>query len=360
MSIVVTGATGFLGLHLIRELLNQHPELTLLTRAGSRPALPRIQRFFEHQGTSPEEVRHLPQHLHEVQGDVTAPHLGLADSDFQRLAHDIDVLWHCAADIAFASPDPAVYTRNINGIGHILELLTIGERQPLLCHASTIAVAGARRNGIIPEAPLDATAGFNSPYEESKYQAEVLIRHWCTRQGRSAAIFRLAGLITNAPSYHGRPQHPLEMAAQTCREGLRTFADLVPPGGHLRLTNIDPEAVINLVPVEHATLAMTRTIERIPIHGPRHIHIVHRYGTPASTIVQALSTALDNRLIFHLDAAPPATAAEHLIHELFGGYLALLAAQRQYDDTTMTTLGFACTTETVQNQDYLVASLMPR
>ncbi|MGH3874339.1 MAG: SDR family oxidoreductase [Pseudonocardiaceae bacterium] len=357
MSIVVTGATGFLGLHLIRELLNQHPELTLLTRADSTPALPRIQRFLEHCGASPEEVCQLPQRLHVVAGDVTAPHLGLADNDFRRLADDIDVLWHCAADIAFASPDPAVYTRNVSGTRHILELLTNGERQPLLCHASTIAVAGARRNGIIPEAPLDATAGFNTPYEESKYQAEILVRHWCTRQGRNAAIFRLAGLITNTPPYPGRPQHPLETAAQAFRDVLRTFADLVPPDGHLRLTGINPEAVINLVPVEHAAHAMAQAVERIPLHGPRHLHIVHRHGTPAATILQALSTALDNHLVFHLDPAPPSTDAERIVHEIFGGYLAQLTTKRHYDDTTMTGLGLACTTGTVQNENYLVASI---
>ncbi|WP_306920961.1 SDR family oxidoreductase [Streptomyces luteogriseus] len=61
MRVALTGATGFLGLCLVRQLLRQHDSLTVLVRAGSGCGLRRIARFMKLSGTPASVIADLPR-----------------------------------------------------------------------------------------------------------------------------------------------------------------------------------------------------------------------------------------------------------------------------------------------------------
>ncbi|WP_059008315.1 SDR family oxidoreductase [Streptomyces specialis] len=202
-SVAVTGATGFLGLRLTDELLRRHPAVLVLTRPGARPATGRIARFLEATGTSRAELRHLPARIEEIPIDLGRPALGLTGDAFRRLADRLETLWHCAADTSFAAPRDITHTVNVEGTRHLLHLAAAGERAPLFCHVSTVAVAGARRDGTVLEHELDDAHGFQTAYERSKFEAERLVRAWVRTHRRPAVVFRPSGLLTRLAPYPG-------------------------------------------------------------------------------------------------------------------------------------------------------------
>ena len=72
MSYFVTGATGFIGRHLVERLLEREGDIHVLVREGSRE---RLDRLIERWGAG--------DRVKPVVGDITEPMLGVADADRQ-------------------------------------------------------------------------------------------------------------------------------------------------------------------------------------------------------------------------------------------------------------------------------------
>ncbi|MGK5534232.1 SDR family oxidoreductase, partial [Streptomyces sp. URMC 129] len=355
-SVAITGATGFLGLRLTDQLLRRHSSLLLLTRPGARSATERIARFLESTGTPRSALRHLPARIEEVAIDLARPGLGLGDDAFRRLADRVETLWHCAADTSFAAPANAAHAVNVDGTRHILQLAAAGERAPLLCHVSTVAVAGARRTGTVHEHELDDAHGFQSAYERSKFQAERLVREWVRTHRRPAVVFRPSGLLTRRRAYPGAPPHPLQMAARACRAALRSLPGALRSGDGITLRCGARAGSTNLLPVEHAAYAMAEAVRRggRP-DGLRTYHVVNTRNTPIRTVLEALGEHCG--VTIRLTPGRPATAAEQALHRAFGMYLCWLDVERRYDDTGLARLGLACPPHLAVGYDYVVASL---
>src|SRR5258707_734105 len=171
MHVALTGATGFLGLRLVRELLHRYRMLTVLAHAGSNGALGRITRFLELTDAPAELIAELPSRLHMVETDLGQPRRGLATAAFERLADELDVIWHSAGNINLDDDLAKLRRVNVEGTRNVLELAAAGCRKPIIYHIGTAFVGGARRDGVIYEDELDDAHGFENGYERSKYEA---------------------------------------------------------------------------------------------------------------------------------------------------------------------------------------------
>lgn len=366
MPVALTGATGFLGLRLLRQLLAAHRSVTVLAHAGSGDALHRITRFFELSGAPGPLLAELPDRVRVVETDLERPRLGLSAPAFHELADGLDALWHSAGSINLEGDLPQLRRTNVDGTRRVLELAAAGRRKPVVHHVSTAFVAGARRDGVAYEDELDDASGFENAYERSKYEAEKLVHAWSREHGRPVVVLRPSILVTDLPPHPDLPSHPLQVIERILSDVRRTAgpedggpedggpehanpaARRRPHGpGHpglraavprprVRLVG-QPAGRLNLTQVEHAAEVMVRLAGRTPSGGVDTYHVVHDRDVPVRTVV-ALLEGLSGIAIDLVATKPGAPSALEALLDFYPGMTAYLGHRRRFDDTRVRTL----------------------
>uniref|UniRef100_A0AAU3H3M0 SDR family oxidoreductase n=1 Tax=Streptomyces sp. NBC_01401 TaxID=2903854 RepID=A0AAU3H3M0_9ACTN len=364
MRVALTGATGFLGLRLVRELLERHDSLTVLAHAGSGCALGRITRFLELTDAPDVLIADLPRRLRVVEVDLGRPGLGLTDEAFQRLADELDVIWHSAGNINLDDDIGNLRRVNVEGTRRVLELAAAGGRKPLLHHVGTAFVGGARREGVVYEDELDSRHGFENNYERSKYEAEVLVHDWARAQGRPVVIMRPSILVTDLPPDPELPQHPLQFLSRIVRASLRSAGSGNGPTGVpeerrpvVRLAG-HPEGHLNLMPVEHAAAVMVRLASRPPSGRTDVYHVVHDHDV-AATVLTALMERIAPVKVRLVENRPDDPEPLEAAADLYPGFTPYLSHRRRFDDTRVRTLLGPYTSGIRVGLDYLTTGTTP-
>lgn len=332
--VAVTGATGFLGVHLVAELLRRHRGVTVLARGEPEVVLGTLRRRLRLVGVPDRPEHRLAERLHVVPIDLTSPGLGLAPPEFRRLASDVDRIWHCAGDITFDGDLDRLREVNVTGTRNVLDLATAGTRHPTVHHISTAAVAGARRQGRIRAEPLE-DVGFECTYERSKHEAETVVRRWATDNGRPAVIHRPSGLITDRPHHAPMPLNPLTTLVDVLRRLLDQLGIPRDAAEHRQpVVRIpaDRTASVNLLPVEHAAATMTRLAEHQPSRPVETHHVVHQHDVLAGDLLQAMEHSLPVRFRVVTSGPPDPSPLESAVQN-FQGVHRYLRHHRRYDST---------------------------
>lgn len=175
--ILLTGATGFVGMAVLARLLERTDRQILsLVRARSQDeAGTRLDSVMRSLFEDPERYEHRVQ---AVRGDITAPWLGLDPAARERIALEVDEIIHGAASVAFDLPLAQSRQINVEGTRRVLALAdtcaTRGNGLRRLTYVSTAYVAG-ERGGVALEGELHVGQRFRNPYEQSKCEAEQLV-----------------------------------------------------------------------------------------------------------------------------------------------------------------------------------------
>jgi thioester reductase-like protein len=241
--IFLTGATGFIGSGLLEKwLAATDARLHLLARPRhDEDPHGRIEKILN--ALYPDSrASHLRSRIKILEGDVTLQRLGLSDSDYERLCDAISHIIHCAAAARFDLELDEARRINVGGTERILALAERCPRLKKLDYIGTAYVAG-RREGLILEDELDEGQEHNNTYERSKLEAERLVRECWTRL--PITIFRPSIVIcdtaTGRTSRHGAFYRVLEMYRS----------------GALRMLPGDPNALLDLVPLDYCTQAVS-------------------------------------------------------------------------------------------------------
>ncbi|MDA2810898.1 SDR family oxidoreductase [Nocardiopsis sp. RSe5-2] len=357
MATAITGATGFLGLHLLEHIAADgggrgSGEVLLLTRRSREDALGLVSRHLEARGFDTPAIGRALGRMEAVHADVTLPRLGLTDDDHAELADRIDEMWHCAGDTTLSDDADHVHGINVEGTRNVLALLDRSARTPALRHASTVAVAGARGEGVIGDDDLDDSYGFHTPYERSKYDAEVLVREWAARTGGSAVVFRPSILVTDRPAYPGRPVNMLEQLQHTIGTVHATLA------GSLRGREV-PVAVattVHMVPVEDAAHAMAAAAPRLTGTGVRSCNVVTRRGTSLFEAAGVLAEPFGIRVVPG-DSSIPADVAG-AVADKFRGLVGHENHTRRFSDAALHALGLRLPSSRRVDTAYLRRALL--
>lgn len=199
-AVLLTGATGFLGRELLWQLITSLPpefDIVCLVRERSEPhgrgsspppvalsqkeaaqlAEQRLQELLDAGAPLPRgDARR--SRVHAQLGDITRPRLGLDDAAFAALAARTHEIYHGAATVRFDLPLREARHTNVDGTREILALAQAARAAGSLRrlhYIGTAYVAGKRR-GRIGEDELDGSYGFNNTYEQTKFEAEELVR----------------------------------------------------------------------------------------------------------------------------------------------------------------------------------------
>jgi thioester reductase-like protein len=188
--VLITGATGFLGMELLARLLGDGDRrVWALVRSRSQEeAELRVRDTLASLVPDPESVagRVVP-----LAGDLMRDGLGLEPRKRDELVEAVDEVIHSAASVSFSLPLDQARAVNVEGTRRMLELAMLASARGgglhRFAHVSSAYVAGTHR-GPFREGDLARGQGFNNTYERSKWEAERLVRRYSERL--PAQVFR--------------------------------------------------------------------------------------------------------------------------------------------------------------------------
>lgn len=187
--ILLTGATGFLGAHVLRELERRQLKVVCLVRNEER-LRPTLKNYF------PKEYEEFTYKV--IKGDIETPHFGLTEEEYNKLASRVNMVIHTAANVHHAGHYADLERTNVIGTQNVIDFCK--DADAVLQYTSTASVNGA---GTVmqsnPEATFDEfnlDIGQNymqNVYIHSKFKAEerVLLAR---ADGLKANIFRIGNL----------------------------------------------------------------------------------------------------------------------------------------------------------------------
>ncbi|WP_260479243.1 SDR family oxidoreductase [Kibdelosporangium aridum] len=328
----MTGATGFLGLHLLQRHLTAGRRVIVLAHVNSPPAWERIEYFLANAGTEnvpPALVRKL---VDVVEVDIAEDRMGLSREQHQRLALSAEELWHVAASVTLHRDDAAVWRTNVVGTEQLLRLASSTAPHVPVRHVSTAFVAG-RTPHLVTEDDSLHVIEFENTYEKSKHTAEGLVRDWTRLTGRSTLVLRPSILVPGAQWASGLPTHTLEtlhhsVAVVTARTKRSTPRLVVRFAG-------DPRAWINLLQVDWAAEAMMRLATLPHQSGTHTFHVTHPNDVPVLTIAAAFEELSPVRI--RITPAQPAepTLPERVLYRRVAGFLPYLHHRRSFSGTRL-------------------------
>jgi NAD(P)-dependent dehydrogenase (short-subunit alcohol dehydrogenase family) len=225
----VTGATGFIGRHLLAELLKREGTIHVLVREGSRG---KVDALSESLGAA--EGRIVP-----VAGDLSKRGLGV-----EGLSERIDHLFHLAAVYDVEADEEASVKANVEGTRHVIEFAN-GQGVGRFHHTSSIAVAGQYR-GVFQEDMFDEGQRLPHHYHRTKFDSEKLVREGVEAK---TLVFRPAIVVGHSETGEmdkiDGPYYFFKLL-QRLRHGLPEWAPLAGPEG----------GQTNVVPVDFVAKAM--------------------------------------------------------------------------------------------------------
>lgn len=252
-NVLLTGTTGFLGIHLLKELLEQsRSEIYCLVRgSNAKQRLHDLINFY-----FPAFPSIYLQRIIVLNGNITEKNFGLTEGDYHSLARKVQTVIHSAALVDHYGQYTNFEKVNVAGTSEVINFcLKFNKR---LNHLSTVSVSGNfKLDYKKPEVVFKENDFFigqdyrSNVYVQSKFDAENQVFK-AQRQGLRATIFRV-GILTGRYS-DGYFQINIEKNAFYRRLKSLFTLKVVPTsfrGQSLELTPVDycAQAIIKIVNV---------------------------------------------------------------------------------------------------------------
>ncbi|AGP64855.1 fadD9 [Mycobacterium intracellulare subsp. yongonense 05-1390] len=220
-TVLLTGATGFLGRYLALDWLERMDmvdgKVIALVRAKSdEEARARLDKTFD--SGDPKLLAHYQRlaadHLEVIAGDKGEANLGLDPQAWQRLAEEVDVIVDPAALVNHVLPYSELFGPNALGTAELIRIALTSRQKPYT-YVSTIGVGDQIKPGEFVEnadirqisATREINDGYANGYGNSKWAGEVLLREAHDLCGLPVTVFRCDMILADT-TYAGQLNLP--------------------------------------------------------------------------------------------------------------------------------------------------------
>lgn len=286
-TVLLTGATGFLGRYLALEWLERMDlvdgKLICLVRAkDDATARERLDKTFD--SGDAELLRHYQElaadHLEVIAGDKGEADLGLDPSTWQRLADTVDLIVDPAALVNHVLPYSQLFGPNALGTAELIRIALTTKQKPFV-YVSTIGVgAGIELSKFTEDADIRVISAtrkvddsYANGYSNSKWAGEVLLREAHDLCGLPVSVFRCDMILADT-TYEGQ----LNLPDMFTRLMLSLVATGIAPGSFYELDadGNRQRAHYDGLPVEFIAEAISTLGERVA-DGFETYHVMNPY-----------------------------------------------------------------------------------
>jgi fatty acid CoA ligase FadD9 len=286
-TVLLTGATGFLGRYLALEWLERMDmvdgKVICLVRAkDDAGARERLDKTFD--SGDPELLRHYRElaadHLEVLAGDKGEADLGLDPQTWQRLADTVDLIVDPAALVNHVLPYSQLFGPNALGTAELIRIALTTKQKPFV-YVSTIGVgAGIEPSNFTEDADIRVISAtrqvddsYANGYSNSKWAGEVLLREAHDLCGLPLSVFRCDMILADT-TYAGQ----LNVPDMFTRLMLSLVATGIAPGSFYQLDadGNRQRAHYDGLPVEFIAEAISTLGERV-VDGFETYHVMNPY-----------------------------------------------------------------------------------
>lgn len=294
--IILTGATGFLGSHLMSAWLKRGLRLIVLGRSAGKESLrERLRKRLIWFG-----MEACIEQLDCCEIDWLKPRFGLPDKRYHDLCSMSARIIHCASDTSFLECDhERIMDANIHSLNEILEFAS-RSHAPFFHYVSTVYAVGLT-DQLCSEA-ISRSDRFNNAYEATKARAEAIIASRCRENGIPYTILRTS--IVHGDSQTGEalrfnalyyPVRSLLAIRDIYLKDIRLHRGIKSKSWEINLDGdgflylplrivLPQDGLINLIPVNYFVDCVTKIVDT-PSPGTVY-HIAGRVPVSTRTLVE--------------------------------------------------------------------------
>ncbi len=341
MNVLLTGATGFLGSHLVPELVKEGCKVTCLLRPqNKKDAVSRLRESLENTCSDQAMVEGIFPHITVLEGDIVQDRLGLEEKVYCLLRDETDHILHCAASTSF-SPDveKEQWKSNVGGTENLVRLALEAGPSVGFHYVGTAYVAGDR-DGVVYENELDVGQGFYNGYEKSKCFAEKMLHRYSLEKGLNLTVYRPSIIVGDSSTgrtvlFNGMYLFVrfLQVAKQSFNETDSRGRVKVP----IRLLG-NPEVTKNFVHIDYVVEMIKAIFTHPEAHGKTY-HITHDNPPTLGFIREVILDLIgvtDTQLVgqesFNME---PATDLEDLLRQQINFYAPYLQKEPSFDTSNI-------------------------
>jgi nucleoside-diphosphate-sugar epimerase len=329
--IALTGATGFLGSHLMASMLIKGHSIIVFGRSAKNESLrERISRLLHWFG-----IDNSSDQVSCIDADLSQDNLGIANEEYSKLCSLVDSVIHCASDTSFSeNKREKVIAANIDNLNGILEF-SKNARVSFFHYISTAYVAGT---GVTYCREILSTAKtFTNVYEESKAAAENIISVFCQKNSINLSVIRPSIVYGDSQSGRSLKFNALYFpvrSAQSIRDiylndiynngGLKAARNgiYIDKDGYLFLPlkiYLPREGDLNIIPVEYfvnTTIKIIETCSRGAIY-----HLTTNYPTTMKIVAKYYEQLMKVRGVEIIYGPQPDNLLRNPPEELFDRFI---------------------------------------
>ena len=194
--VVLTGATGFLGIHVLKYLIdNTDKKIYCFLRKGKMSSLVAKMKHYLMYYFDDSYDDLFGKRLFLVSGDITDKETVDYLSNYE-----FDAIFNCAACVKHFGNDDTIYKVNVKGVENIVDFCVKNHKK--LIHVSTASVAGSTYEGSdiaskkITENVLNFGQDISNKYVNTKFNAEEVILTNIAKNNLKAKIVRVGNLMS--------------------------------------------------------------------------------------------------------------------------------------------------------------------